>query len=198
MARTPMKLEWTAHAWIGGAVIAIFVGSLAGCSSIRPDFVYQSPFVRVYPVEDSAAVPPATSDRYLAKKQLDAVDLDTVNIDVYEQSDTLRPYLEMAILHLTVSEGMYAYDTDDRNEIANDLLRKAAAVVGSDAVVILRRETRREDETIANDDGPRDGRPKGATWPGDADRSREEWRDDWREARRYSVRAMALRWQQDR
>lgn len=198
MDRTPIDLEWTARAWIGGVVIAFFVGSLAGCSSIRPDFVYQSPFVRVYPVEDSAAVPPATSDRYLAKKQLEAVDLDTVNVDVYEPSDRLRPYREVAILHLTVSEGMYAHATDERNEIANDLLRKAAAVVGSDAVVILRREARREDETIANDDGPRDGRPKGATLPGDADRSREEWRDDWRESRRYSVRAMALRWRQAR
>lgn len=182
------------RAWMRGVVLALFAGWLAGCSSVRPDFVYQSPFVRVYPVEDSAAVPPKTSDRYLAKEQLETVDLDTVNVELLEQSDTLRPYREMAILHLTVSEGMYAYDTDDRNEMANDLLRKAAALVGSDALVILRRETKREDETIEDDDRGREPGTGGEAWPGDADRSREEWRDDWRESRRYSVRAIALRW----
>ena len=189
-----MKLEWTAHAWIGGVVIVLFVGSLASCSSIRPDFVYQSPFVRVYPVDDPTAVPPATSDRYVAKKQLEAVDLDTVNVDVYEPSDRLRPYREVAILHLTVSEGIYAYETDDRNEIATDLLRKAAAVVGSDAVVILRRETRREDEALADEHRGENPGTAGAAWTDNADRSRQEWRDDWRESRRYSIRAMALCW----
>jgi hypothetical protein len=152
----------------------------------------------VYPVQDSSAVAPKTSDRYLAKEQLEAVDLDTVNVDVFEKNAQLRPYREVAILNLTISEGMYAYDTDETTEMADDLLRKAAALVGGDAVVVLHREKTREDETIADDDRGRGPGTAGETGPGDTDRSREEWRDDWRESRRYSIRAMALRWKEGR
>lgn len=178
--------------WMGGAVLLVFAGWMAGCSSVLPDFVYQSPFVRVYPVEDSAAVPPKTSDRYLAKDELEAVDLDTVSVDMLGPSDRLRPYREVAILHLTVSEGMYAYDTGERNERIGRLLKQAAARVGGDAVVLLRQGAQREDKRPREDARGRQAR--GNAWPGSADRSRREWRDDWRERRRISVRAMAIQW----
>lgn len=193
-----MCLDVRLRPWIGGAVLLFFAGWMISCSSIRPDFVYQSPFVRVYPVDDSTAVPPKTKDRYLAKEQLKAVDLDTVNVKVFGQNERLRPYHQVAILHLTMSEAMYAYNLGERDAKMHDLLRKAAAIVGSDAVVVLRRETNREDETVADDDRGRDPRTVDGTGPGDADRSREEWRDDWRESRRYSIRAVALRWKEDR
>jgi len=178
--------------WMRGAVLLMFAGWMAGCSSVLPDFVYQSPFVRVYPVEDSAAVPPKTSDRYLAKDELEAVDLDTVSVDMLGPSDRLRPYREVAILHLTVSEGMYAYDTGERNERIGRLLKQAAARVGGDAVVLLRQGAQREDKRPSEDARGRQAR--GNAWPGSADRSRQEWRDDWRERRRISVRAMAIQW----
>ena len=178
--------------WMRGAVLLMFAGWMAGCSSVLPDVVYQSPFVRVYPVEDSAAVPPKTSDRYLAKDELEAVDLDTVSVDMYGSSDRLRPYREVAILHLVVSEGMYAYDTGERHERIGRLLKQAAARVGGDAVVLLCQGAQREDKRPSEDARGRQAR--GNAWPGSADRSRQEWRDDWRERRRISVRAMAIQW----
>ncbi len=188
----PIRTGVPARTWMRGVVLLMFAGWMAGCSSVLPDVVYQSPFVRVYPVEDSAAVPPKTNDRYLAKDELEAVDLDTVSVDMFGPSDRLRPYREVAMLHLVVSERMYAYDTGERHETIGRLLKQAAARVGGDAVVLLRQGAQREDKRPSEDARGRQAR--GNAWPGSADRSRQEWRDDWRERRRISVRAMAIQW----
>lgn len=165
-----------------------------GCGSLLPDVVYRSPLVRVYPVDDPSAPPLATEDRYLSGEDLAPVDLDTVRVDVFSRTDRIRPHQQMAVLHLLVSESMYAVSTNEKSEEMCALLRKAAARLGGDAVVWLRTEARREDETPPH---TQTAGVRGNAWPGSADRSKEEWQDDWREARTVSVRAAVVKYSED-
>lgn len=177
---------------IFSVLTVLLTGWVAGCASVLPDVVYQSPLVRVYPADDPAAPPLDTNDRYLSGDDLASVDLDTVHVDVLPETEQIRSYRHMAVVHLVVSETMYAVDTDRKAREMRALLQKAAARLGGDAVVVLRSETRREDETLTQ---PPTTGTRGGAWPGSADRSKEEWKDDWRERRTVSVRAAVIKYE---
>jgi len=175
-----------------GLLSFFLAGWMAGCASVLPDVVYQSPFVRVYPVDDPSAPSLNTDDRYLSGEDLASVDLDTVDVHVFSETDRIRPHRQMAVLHLVESKAMYTVDTDETNAEMRALLRKAAALLDGDAVVLLRSETQREDETLLQAPAPG---VRGEAWPGSDDRSKEEWKDDWRESRTVSVRAAVIKYE---
>ena len=180
------------HFRIFSVLTVLVTGWMAGCASVLPDVVYQSPLVRVYPVDDPSAPPLATDDRYLSGEDLASVDLDTVDVDVLDETGRMRLHRHVAVVHLVVSETMYAVDTDTKASEMRALLQKAAALLGGDAVVLLRSETQRDDETLPQ--APASG-VRGDAWPGSDDRSKEEWKDDWRESRTVSVRAAVIKYE---
>jgi len=177
------------------SLLSVFLaGWMVGCGSLLPDVVYRSPLVRVYPADDPSAPSLATEDRYLSEKDLTLVDLDTVRVDVFSRTDRIRPHRQMAVLHLLVSESMYAVKTDEKSEETRALLQKAAARIGGDAVVLLRSETRRDDASPLH--APSAG-GRGKQWPGSEDQNKGEWTDDWREKRVVSVRAAVIKYSED-
>jgi len=173
-------------------LVVVLTAWIVGCGTLLPDVVYQSPLVRVYPVDSPSASPLKTDDRYLSADDLASVDLDTVHVDVIDETERMRPHRQMAIVHLVVSETMYAVDTDKKAREMRALLQKAAARLGSDAVVLLGSETRREDEPPSQSSA---SGVRGDAWPESADRTKEEWKDDWRESRTVSVRAAVIKYE---
>jgi len=170
-------------------IAGLLTGIVSACGSAAPDLLFQTPYVRVYPVDESGAAPPATTDDVLKTDDLDAVSLDTVEVELREGERVMRPHRKIAYLHASVR--VRTYDRDGREAggraEVDAALRRAGALVGADALVVTQRDMRDEPDTFRDVGDP----PPTAT---DDPTARK---DDWRRARIASARALAVTYDLD-
>jgi len=170
-------------------IASLLTGIVSACGAAAPDRLFQTPYVRVYPVDEPGAVPPATTDDVLKTDDLDAVSLDTVEIELREGERVMRPHRKIAYLHASVK--VRKYDRDGRDTAGqaevDAALRKAGALVGADALIVTQRDVRDEPDTFRDAGDP----------PPTATEDPTARKDDWRRARIVSARALAVTYDPD-
>ncbi len=178
------SLRTASFVLVAGLLAGLLVGVLSACGSAAPDLLFQTPYVRVYPVDEPRAAPPATTNDVLKTDDLDAVSLDTVKVELREGERVMRPHRKIAYLHASVR--VRKYDRDGRDAAGradvDAALRKAGALVGADALVVTQRDMRDEPDTFRDVGDPL------PTTTGDPTARK----DDWRRARIASARALAM------
>jgi hypothetical protein len=154
---------------------AVAIG-FAGCLSSSPDFLRATPSVRIYRIDDPDAAEPDVDDLWLGKDELEAVPLDSVDVEVIldAEADSLaRPYREMAVLHVLYDVPPVKPDNQEerRTERQRSVMARAGHLLGADAVILLKDDDR---------------------WREDWSRERQErWGHDDLD-REYSSRALAV------